>query len=289
MASPEDVALVVKGDGQPSRDLKAAKDAYAAGDAAASVTAHAAKAGGCEKATEAHGGAGSEYIKSIIFGGLDGIITTFAIISASAGAGFSLQVILLMGFANLIADAISMGFGDFLSEQAELDHAKKERKREMWEVENHIEGEIEEMVEIYMGKGLTEEDARTVIGILSKHKEMFVDLMMVDELGLSLPDENDAPWKNGVVTFLSFVVFGSVPLWCYVIFYAAGVENASTMFTICCVATAMTMFLLGVFKAKVTSQPVLKSGLLMTLNGSLAAAAAYGVGYLFEDVLDVEM
>lgn len=269
-----------------SRDLKVAKDAYEAGDGEASMKAHDALTG---KATENHGGAGSEFIKSIIFGGLDGIITTFAIIAASAGAGFGLKVILLMGFANLVADAISMGFGDYLSERAELDHAIKERKREMWEVENYLQGEKKEMIEIYEKKGLSTEEATTVIDILARHKEMFVDLMMVDELGLSPPDEDDAPWKNGVVTFLAFLVFGSVPLWCYVVFYLAKITNERHMFIACCVCTAATMFLLGVFKATMTHQNKIKSGVLMCLNGSCAAAAAYLVGWLFEEVLGVQM
>ena len=127
MADDKDVRVELTG---ASRDLEAAKDAYKTGDVAASNKAHAAKGIRADGTTEEqHGGAGSEHIKSIVFGGLDGIITTFAIIAASAGAGFSLEVILLMGFANLIADGISMGFGDYLSEAAELDHAKKERAR----------------------------------------------------------------------------------------------------------------------------------------------------------------
>lgn len=278
-----------------TRDLEGAKDAYKTRDLAASAAAHNAKAEAKESlldeagAKEAHGGVGSEHVKSIVFGGLDGIITTFAIISASAGAGFSLEVILLMGFANLIADGISMGFGDFLSEQAEQDHLKQERAREMWEVENNVKGEIAEMVEIYVGKGMTKEEATTVVTIMSRHKDLFVDVMMVDELGLSPPDEDNKPWKNGCVTFFAFLAFGSVPLWCYVIFYAAGVTDDAAMFIVCCVATATTMFLLGVFKAKVTSQPMLKSGFFMTLNGSIAASAAYLVGFMFEQGFKVKM
>lgn len=281
-----DVAITT----EPSRDLAKARDAYSAGDAAGSKAAHDANTesllGG---APENHGGTGSEYVKSIIFGGLDGIITTFAIISASAGAGFSVDVILLMGFANLIADGISMGFGDFLSSQAELEYARNERKREAWEVDNYIEGEKKEMVEIYMKKGMTKEQATTVIDIFAQHKDMFVDLMMVEELGLEVPDDDAAPWKDGLVTFCSFLVFGSVPLWCYVIFKLAGAKNKAMMFGLTCAATALTMFLLGVFKAKVTHLNACKSGAMMLLNGSIAAAAAFFVGMLFEEALGINM
>ncbi len=69
-----------------------------------------------------------------MFGGLDGIITTFAVVAASVGGNLSSDVILLMGFANLIADGLSMGFGDYLSSQAEVDYTKAEHTREKWEL-----------------------------------------------------------------------------------------------------------------------------------------------------------
>lgn len=75
---------------------------------------------------------GSEFIKSIVFGGLDGIITTFAVIATVAGANLELDLVILMGFANLIGDGISMGFGDYLSSKAEMEFARHELKREEW-------------------------------------------------------------------------------------------------------------------------------------------------------------
>jgi VIT1/CCC1 family predicted Fe2+/Mn2+ transporter len=197
-----------------------------------------------------------------------------------------------MGFANLIADGISMGFGDYLSSRAEIDYALNEKKRETWELQNYPEGEKKEMVEIYMNKGMTEEEATTIIDVFARHEELFVDLMMVEELGLEVPDEDATPWKEGVVTFLSFLCFGSVPLWMYVIFKLAdpsGSLSGNMMFGLTCLVTALTMFLLGVFKAKVTKQQWWKSGLFMLVNGSIAAAAAYLVGYLFEEVFQIEM
>lgn len=291
------VSVVNTGAG-PTRSLNGARIAFIAGDVEASRDAHNKKASASEateglldRAPEKHGGAGSEYVKSIIFGGLDGIITTFAIVSASVGAGFSVDVILLMGFANLIADGISMGFGDYLSSQAELDYAKNEYKREEWEVENNVDGEKQEMVQIYMEKGMSKEDAETVIEIFSKHKTMFVDLMMVEELGLEVPDADAQPWKEGCVTFFSFLTFGSVPLWMYIIFKVADTQKtlqSNTMFGLTCAATVGTMFSLGVFKAKVTKQNMCRSGFFMALNGTIAASAAFLVGWIFEVALGID-
>lgn len=107
-----------------------------------------------------------------MFGGLDGIITTFSTIASVAGGALPVEVVITLGFANLIADGISMGVGDGLSSKAEYDFIMSERKREVWEFDNHPEGEIEEMVEILREKGFEEGDAREIIETMAtqEHK-----------------------------------------------------------------------------------------------------------------------
>ena len=219
-----------------------------------------------------------------MFGGLDGIITTFAVVAASVGGNLSSDVILLMGFANLIADGLSMGFGDYLSSQAEVDYTKAEHTREKWELENYHEGEKREMVELYMKRGMTEEDAVSVIDVMAKYKNFFLDVMMVEELGLMPPDESDSPAKNGLVTFLAFVLFGFIPLTSYVLAGATGASDAAN-FVAACVLTAFTMLALGASKARFTNQSMLKSALLMLLNGGMAAVAAYLVSWGIAEAL----
>ena len=102
----------------PTTDVRSA---HAAGDVASSKSLHDAKAAGDQKKnTELHGGVGSGNIKSIVFGGLDGIITTFSTIASVAGGSLPVHVIITLGFANLIADGIAMGLGDGLSSHAEM-------------------------------------------------------------------------------------------------------------------------------------------------------------------------
>eukprot|EP00164_Ancoracysta_twista_P009026 GFYU01013226.1.p1 GENE.GFYU01013226.1~~GFYU01013226.1.p1 ORF type:complete len:317 (-),score=98.30 GFYU01013226.1:153-971(-) len=256
----------------PSRDLSSARDAYAVGDVEASKAAHAAQG-----APENHKSGGG-HIKSVVYGGLDGIITTFAVVASIAGAELSAEVVLIMGFANLIADGISMGFGDYLSSEAENSYIKAERRREAWEVENNIEGEIQEMVEIYVEKGIPEEDAIQVMEILSKHKEAFVDIMMVEELGLMPPDEDDSPALSGLITFVSFMVFGVIPLLAYLSTSWAS-DNPDTTFMIACFLTAGTLFALGAAKGQFIGEQWWRAGGLMLFNGALAAAAAYLIGW----------
>lgn len=80
------------------------------------------------------------------------------------------------------------------------------------ELESYPEGEYKEMIEIYEGKGLTSADANAFVDIMKKYPDFFLDKMMVDELEVMPPEDMSDLWKEGLVTFLSFVVFGSVPL-----------------------------------------------------------------------------
>jgi vacuolar iron transporter family protein len=129
-------------------------------------------------------------LKPMIFGGLDGILTSFAIVAGAAGGNLSAGVVLILGFSNIFADALAMGVGEFLSSKAENEWILSERRREEWELENYPEGEIKEMVELYMMKGMNREDAETVITTMAKYKDFFVNVMMTQELQLQVPEDD---------------------------------------------------------------------------------------------------
>mmetsp|Transcript_14098 Transcript_14098/g.18825 ORF Transcript_14098/g.18825 Transcript_14098/m.18825 type:complete len:207 (+) Transcript_14098:62-682(+) len=134
-------------------------------------------------------------LKPMIFGGLDGILTSFAIVAGAAGGSLSTGVVLVLGFSNIFADALSMGVGEFLSSKAENEWIISERKREAWEMENYPEGEINEMIDIYESRGMKREDAKMVIETMSKYKDFFIDVMMAEELQLQVPEE-DHTWES---------------------------------------------------------------------------------------------
>lgn len=269
----------------PSRDLSAAKKAYQAGDIEAAAKAHSVQV-----AHEDHTQESGKYIKSIVYGGLDGIITTFSVVASVAGAQLSTSVVLILGFANLFADALSMGVGDAISSKAEMELNRSERAREKWECENFLEGERREMVELYHQKGLSLEDAETVVAILSKDTEFFVDIMMVEELNLMPLDEDESPIKNGMVTFASFVVFGLIPLLAYIA--TANVtektSGSDTVFIIACVLTALTLFALGAVKAKIVRQKWWLGGGNMLLVGIVTATVSFLIGLIISEIIGDE-
>lgn len=256
---------------EPSRDLRRAKQAFQDRDAQASIAAHSASA--AEKHQHEHG----QYLKSAVYGGLDGIITTFAVVAGVAGAQLSSGIVLILGFANLIADGLSMAIGDYLSTKSEHEYHRAERRREQWEVENYPEGEKRELVELFVAKGLAADDAKTVVDIIARHKEAWVDIMMTEELGIV--DSQESPVRNALVTFFSFALFGLVPLLAYLAVRFLAVP-ARAAFPIAVLSTAATLFGLGALKVKITGRSWIQSGLETLVVGGLAAAAAYAVGVL---------
>lgn len=279
-----------------TRDLTAARKAYKNGDLQASALAHGAGRGGAPRssaetdplksvAPERHKKAG-EFIKSIVLGGLDGIITTFAVVSGATGGGLGTEVILVLGFSNILADAMSMGVGDALSTKAENEYILAEKKREEWELEHFPEGEINECVQILVEKGMAQADAEAVIRRYAKYPDLFVEWMMNFELEMQVPDDDENPWKDGFVTFLAFVFFGIFPLLAYAIASAAGSNlEAMELFTISCVISAVMFFILGSLKTHFTKQKWWQGGFEILIMGSSTAAVSYVVGWIVEEAL----
>ncbi|CCI47783.1 unnamed protein product [Albugo candida] len=226
---------------------------------------------------------GGGFIKSAVYGGLDGIITTFATVTSVAGSGLPEIVILIIGLAHLVADGLSMGLGDMLSSQAEAQLVRHERQREEWEFENYPEGEMEEMIALYEKKGISTEDARLVVKTLAKYKQAFIDIMMVEELNLMPLDDEDSTLTGGVITFLSFMGFGIIPLLSYLVNLIPGLRMGSQVALYgSCVLTVVTLFVLGAVKGNFVGQNWWKSGASMAFNGSVAAGCGWLIGYLLQ-------
>lgn len=130
------------------RDLEGARSAFTARDVNASAVAHASKAaagvaGAPHHSAEPHV-QGGEYVKLLVFGGLDGILTSFAIVAGAAGVGLSVKAVLGIGISNVLADALAMGVGEYLSTKSEHEYIREEHARESWEFKNHPDGEVAE-------------------------------------------------------------------------------------------------------------------------------------------------
>jgi vacuolar iron transporter family protein len=260
-----------------SKRVEEARRAYTHGDEAAAAAVHAP--GAIAQAAEKHGGASSQYLGDIVYGGLDGIITTFAVVSGVAGAALGSHIVLILGLANLLADGFSMAVGAYLSAKSEQEYYERERQREAWEVEHFPDGERAELYEVYRQQGYDAEEAAQLVEIKSRNTERWLNAMMVEELGM-LPDER-RPVLSGLATLVAFVTAGFLPL----LVYVAGVfvdipTNAA--FPVALSLSGLALFGLGAAKVFVTKRSPWRSGFEMLLVGGLAAGVAYVVGALLK-------
>jgi DNA damage-binding protein 1 len=216
-----------------------------------------------------------------VFGALDGLATIFALVAGSVGADLAAGSLLAVGVGNLIAGALGMGIGEYVSSKADRDVALREEAREKWEVENNAEGEVYEMIQIYESKGLSRDDATVVARILSKYPKFWIEHMMLTEIGMLPADENESPFLSGLVMFVSFVMFGSVPL---LSFYLLSFGEMRP-FTIATLSSIVTLFVLGAIKSRFVSKPALAGGAVMVLQGGLCAFSAYCLGDLINSLL----
>ena len=262
----------------PSKRLEEARQAYLKGDKKASALAHTHKA---IQATEKHGGAGSQYLGEMVYGGLDGIVTTFAVVTGVAGAQLGTSIILILGLANLFADGFSMATGAYLSTKSEQEYYRKEWEREAWEVEHFPDGERMELIDVYRSRDYSEDDARQLVEIQSREPNRWVNAMMLDELGMMKDESN--PLVNGLVTFGAFIVAGSVPLLVYLLGLVVSIPQTSTL-PASLIMSALALFGLGAAKVLITKLNPIRSGLEMLIVGGLAAGVAYAVGALLKGI-----
>jgi len=225
-----------------------------------------------------------KYIGQAVYGASDGIVTTFAAISGIAGANLNPKIAIIVGLANLFADGISMAIGDYLSEKSEREYIVAEKEREMWEVEHMPEAEKLEVKEIYKAKGLSGEKLNNLVDAITSNKEIWVQTMLHEELGLFEDDTN--PLKSAVVTFLSFVIAGFMPLIAYV-FASQWQFLLQNQFLISCIITGLTLFFVGALRQVVTGVKWYKGGFEMLLVGGLSASVAYLIGWILEKIVSI--
>jgi len=233
-----------------------------------------------EKSPVAH------YFKEVVYGGVDGIVTTFAVVSGFSGAALSsdittqlsFAIVLLFGLANLFADAVSMGLGNFLSVHSEKDRYNILREREREALKNNPNMEREETIEIMREKGFSEEDAAALTSIYSKNEEYWLDFMMANEHDLSDP-RGDNPILTGLATFGSFIFFGAIPILPFVFLSDLSVD---TIFQVSATGTFLALAALGLMKWWVIGTALLRSLGEIILVGGTASIIAFAVGTFFK-------
>jgi len=144
-----------------------------------------------------------------VFGAIDGCVTTFAVVASAMGAELNNSVVLILGFANLVADGFSMAVSNYLGTKSERERVEQARQAEQRHILHVPEGEREEIRQIFARKGFTDDVIEKIVEVISTNSQLWVDTMLSEELGLQVSGRH--PLRAATATFAAFVVIGFVP------------------------------------------------------------------------------
>jgi VIT1/CCC1 family predicted Fe2+/Mn2+ transporter len=223
---------------------------------------------------------GGGKIRSVILGLNDGLISTFTLLVGVAAATLatigSNIIVILTGLAAMVSGAISMGLGEYISSKSEYNYIKNELKKEKAEIELFPEEEKEEVREIFENMGLEGEILDACVEKITSNNDTWLEFLTKSELGLEEPKN---PLIGAILTFLSFVFGSSLTLFAY--FFNLGL----TSLILSSIISFSMLFIVGVFKTKITGERKIRSGLEMILIGVIAFIASYGIGTLLEQLI----
>lgn len=221
------------------------------------------------------------WLPDFVYGGIDGSVTTFAVVAGVVGANLSTPIILILGFANLFADGFSMAVSKFLSDKAELDRMNYLKMIEEQSIIEKPGEEKREIEDILKGFGFKGEDLKRAKKVIISQPKVWVKLMMTHELNII--EENINPIKGAFFTFLAFVLIGLIPLLGY-LFQDILIIPSDKLFTGTIVSTLLALFFVGTIKSSFSNRYWFYSGLETAFVGGIAASIAYGVGYLLQNL-----
>ncbi|HEX5842232.1 MAG TPA: VIT1/CCC1 transporter family protein [Pseudomonas sp.] len=222
-----------------------------------------------------------QIISDAVLGGIDGCVTTFAIVAGAVGAGFSASVALIMGFANLFADGFSMAVSNYEAIKAQREFREKVRRMEEEHIDRVPDGELEEIRQVFYRKGFSGEILESIVGTISQDRQLWVETMLVEEHGLQAIDLD--PIRSASATFSAFLLAGAIPL--LPLFFSS--LELSRQFLFSMALAASVFFSIGMLKSLVFAQPLLRAGLSTLLTGGAAASLAYLTGYVLRHLLAI--
>ena len=218
----------------------------------------------------------SVLVSDFVYGGIDGAVTTFAVVAGVSGASLSPGIVLILGFANLFADGFSMAVGNYLGTKSHIEFANKIRRSEENSIIEKPEEEREEISEIYKEKGFSGDHLKKTVDVITSNKKIWIDTMMTDEFGII--EETKSPLKAALTTFLAFNIMGIIPLFSFILYYFFPFFKESA-FISSIILTSIALFLVGSIKASIVDKKWFLSGLETLIIGGITACIAYLIGF----------
>ena len=201
------------------------------------------------------------YLGDAVLGGIDGCVTTFAVVAGAVGGGLTSGVVIILGFANLLADGFSMGVSNYLGTKSELQEIEEIRRKERQHIAEVPHGEREEIRQIFASKGFEGEILDKIVEVITSNHELWVETMLREEHGFGSGLRK--PIAAGLATFLAFLIVGLVPLLPFVV---PGVA-APQRFALSAVITGIAFASIGIVKGFVVKHSMFRSGLETLLVG----------------------
>lgn len=215
-----------------------------------------------------------EVVRDVVIGMADGLTVPFALAAGLSGAVDSTSLIVTAGLAEIVAGSIAMGLGGYLAGRSDAEHYDSEYKREIYEIENLLEHEKDEVIEILETYGLTREESKPIVDSLATRPTDFADFMMRFELGLEKPKPQRA-MQSGATIGGAYILGGLIPLMPYILLAAAHTALKWSVGI-----TVVALFIFGYVKGHFTGNKPIKSAFQTCLIGSLAAAVAFFIARL---------
>ncbi len=212
------------------------------------------------------------YLRDWIYGGIDGTVTTFAIVAGVVGADLPGAVVLVLGLANLAADGFAMGAANYSATKAELDDYRRLLAVEHKHIALVPGGEREEIRQIFGAKGFSGAELERIVEVMTSDEDRWAKTMAVEEYGLS-PVVKSPVWA-ALSTAAAFVLCGLVPLASYLLAQGLGP---------CVAATGLVFFSIGAVKSRWSLAGWARSGAETLLIGMSAAALAFCIGFGLRD------
>jgi VIT1/CCC1 family predicted Fe2+/Mn2+ transporter len=220
------------------------------------------------------------WLGDAVLGGIDGGVTTFAVVAGVQGAQLPAYVAVILGLANLIADGFSMAVSNYQSSKAESEEVEGARGAERRHIETIPESEVEEIRLIFEKKGIVGDDLEQMVRLYKRHPDAWVDLMLTEELGLQSRREN--PLRAAAATIVAFLAIGCIPL----VPYFFGLTEGRA-FALSAAFTGFAFAAVGIVKGLVLSKSVVRAGLETLLTGGGAAALAYVAAWTIRTLFGV--
>jgi vacuolar iron transporter family protein len=215
------------------------------------------------------------YLRDLVYGAVDGTVTTFAVVSGVAGAGLPSQIVIILGLANLLADGFSMAVSNYLGCRTEEQLLEQARAEEKSHISLYPEGEQEEIRQIFARKGFTGELLERVVATITADPARWEETMIKEEYDLPLSPV--VAWKAALATFAAFVGVGLIPVLPFLANFFLS-HPIPWPYLWSSLATGVAFFAIGAIKSRFVGKPWYTSGLETFLLGGAAAVIAYLVG-----------